>query len=100
MAYFELHPTPSFDLVFQTYFGGRQPVTSRVAQWLITRFILARARASSGLDVMVEARSNREAVKGRFDAVTVQFDELTLDTIQVTYSDTCSQYKICSRYNL
>lgn len=52
-------------------------------RWLIARFILSRAKASAGLAVEVEARSNREAVKGRFDTVSVEFEELIFDDIQV-----------------
>lgn len=67
----------------QTFFGGRQPFTSRAVRWLIARFILSRAKASAGLTVGVEARSNREAVSGRFDTVSVEFQELIFDDIQV-----------------
>lgn len=56
---------------------------SVVARWLIARCILSRARTSVGLKVEVEASSNREAVKGRFDAVTIESDELMFDNIQV-----------------
>lgn len=57
---------------------------SQVARWMITRCILARARASAGLKVQVEAGSNRDAMRGRFDSVTVECDELMFDNVQVS----------------
>ncbi|CAM9282482.1 unnamed protein product [Choristocarpus tenellus] len=72
-----LHDEPIF-------FGGRQPITSRAVEWFLTRSIQSRAKASSGLFVEVEARSNRAAMSGQWDTVAVQFDKLAFDNIQVT----------------
>lgn len=56
---------------------------SAVARWFIMRCILSRARASAGLKVEVEAANNKEALCGRLDTVSVSFDELIFDNIQV-----------------
>lgn len=58
---------------------------SHAVRWFIRRRILSVARTSSKLNVEVEARSNREAMKGRFDTVSVDFQELIFDDIQVHY---------------
>lgn len=68
---------------WQTFFGGRQPVTSRAARWFIRRAIDSRAIWYEGLKVEVEARSNREAIRGRFDTVSVEFGKMGFPTIQV-----------------
>ncbi|CAM9718638.1 unnamed protein product [Discosporangium mesarthrocarpum] len=72
-----LHDEPIF-------FGGRQPITSRVVEWFLTRSILSCAKSTAGLKVEVEAHSNRAAIGGRLDTVAVQFDELVLNKLQVT----------------
>lgn len=67
----------------QTSFGGRQPFTSHAARWFIRRCILSRAKASAALNVEVEARSNRDAMKGRWESVSVEFQEMIFEDIQV-----------------
>lgn len=67
----------------QITFGGRQPLLSYVVRWFIKRRIQARAKASAALNVEIEARSNREAMMGRFDTICVDFQELIFDDMQV-----------------
>ena len=74
---------PAFLSNRQTSFGGRQPFTSHAARWFIRRCILSRAKASAALNVAVEARSNRDAMKGRWESVSVEFQEMIFEDIQV-----------------
>lgn len=67
----------------KTFFGGRQPFTSRAARWFVRRTILSRALWTIALRVEVEARSNMEAMIGRFDTVSVEFQEMKFEKIQV-----------------
>ena len=71
-------------------FGGRQPLTSHAARWLIRRSIKSRCKASAALRVKVEARSNLGAMFGRFDTVSVEFQELIFDDVQVCITRTDS----------
>ncbi|CAM9426435.1 unnamed protein product [Scytosiphon promiscuus] len=67
-----------------TSFGGRRPFTSHAARWLIKRCIHRKAIASAALNVEVEARSNRAAMTGRWESISVDFQEMIFDDIQVT----------------
>ncbi|CAM9981794.1 unnamed protein product [Hapterophycus canaliculatus] len=67
-----------------TSFGGRRPFTSHAARWLIKRCIHRKAVASAALNVEVEARSNRAAMTGRWESISVDFQEMIFDDIQVT----------------
>lgn len=67
----------------QTFFGGRQPFTGHVARWFVKRTIRSHALWIAALYVEVEARSNMEAMIGRFDTVSVEFQQVKFKQIQV-----------------
>lgn len=58
-------------------------MTSRAARWFIRRAIAKRTKQTDKLHVEVEARSNREAMQGRLDTVSVEFEKMSFPSIQV-----------------
>ncbi|CAB1109738.1 unnamed protein product [Ectocarpus sp. CCAP 1310/34] len=65
-------------------FGGRRPFTSHAARWFIKRRILSTAKASAALNVEVEARNNRDAMRGRWESISIDFAKTIFEDIQVS----------------
>lgn len=60
---------------------------------------MSRAKQSEKLGVEVEARSNREAMQGRFDIVSVEFDKMAFPDIQVRKDKPPAVSLQCTRIN-
>lgn len=60
------------------------PLLSRFLCWFFARVITKRARLVEGLEVRVDARSNRDAMSGLLQAVGITFNHLELQNLQIS----------------
>lgn len=62
----------------------KDPLWSRFLVWFFERVITSRANLVEGLQVNVDARSNREAMSGLLQSVGITFNHLELETLQIS----------------
>lgn len=60
------------------------PLLSRFLCWFFARMIAKRARVVEGLEVSVDAKSNRDAMSGLLQAVGITFNHLELQTLRIS----------------
>lgn len=60
------------------------PLLSKFLCWFFTRMISKRARLVEGLEVSVNAKSNRDAMSGLLQAVGITFNHLELQNLQIS----------------
>lgn len=60
------------------------PLLSKFLCWFFARVITSRAKLVEGLEVRVDARSNREAMSGLLQAVGITFNHLELENLQIS----------------
>ena len=60
------------------------PLLSKFLRWFFERMITSRAKLVEGLEVSVDARSNRDAMSGLLQVVGITFNHLQLETLQIS----------------
>ncbi|KAG5176221.1 hypothetical protein JKP88DRAFT_203130 [Tribonema minus] len=60
------------------------PVTGKALSWMLAQIIYKRALRVEGLDLLVQAASNRKALSGNLKTVWCKFRTLALPAIQIT----------------
>ena len=60
------------------------PMLSKFLRWFFERMITSRAKLVEGLEVSVDARSNRDAMSGLLQVVGITFNHLRLETLQIS----------------
>lgn len=60
------------------------PLLSKFLRWFFERMITSRAKLVEGLEVSVDARSNRDAMSGLLQVVGITFNHLRLETLQIS----------------
>lgn len=60
------------------------PLLSRFLCWLLAMLITNRAKEVEGLEVQVDARSNREAMSGLLQSVGITFNHLRLESLEIS----------------
>ena len=63
---------------------GKDPLWSKFLVWFFERVITSRAQVVEGLEVNVDARSNREAMSGLLQSVGITFNHLELENLQIS----------------
>lgn len=63
---------------------SKDPLWSRFLVWFFERVITSRAVMVEGLQVCVDARSNREAMSGLLQSVGITFNHLELENLQIS----------------
>lgn len=64
--------------------ASKDPLWSRFLVWFFERVITSRAVMVEGLQVCVDARSNREAMSGLLQSVGITFNHLELENLQIS----------------
>lgn len=64
------------------------PLLSKFLCWFFARMISKRARVVEGLEVSVDAKSNRDAMSGLLQAVGITFNHLELQNLQISAGGT------------
>ncbi|CAN0396999.1 unnamed protein product, partial [Ectocarpus sp. 12 AP-2014] len=62
----------------------KDPLWSKILVWVFERAITNRAMLVEGLEVSVDARSNREAMSGLLQSVGITFNHLELENLQIS----------------
>ncbi|CAB1109384.1 unnamed protein product [Ectocarpus sp. CCAP 1310/34] len=62
----------------------KDPLWSKILVWVLERAITNRAMLVEGLEVSVDARSNREAMSGLLQSVGITFNHLELENLQIS----------------
>ncbi|CAM9280799.1 unnamed protein product [Scytosiphon promiscuus] len=62
----------------------KDPLWSRFLMWFFERAITSRAKLVEGLEVSVDARSNREAMSGLLQSVGITFNHLELENLEIS----------------
>lgn len=60
------------------------PLLSKFLCWFFARVITNRAKLVEGLEVKVDARSNRDAMSGLLQAVGITFNHLVLENVEIS----------------
>lgn len=60
------------------------PLLSKFLCWFFARMITKRAKLVEGLEVHVDARSNRDAMSGLLQAVGITFNHLVLENVEIS----------------
>lgn len=63
---------------------SKDPLWSKFLVWFFERVITSRANLVEGLQVNVDARSNREAMSGLLQSVGITFNHLELENLQIS----------------
>lgn len=63
---------------------SKDPLWSKFLMWFFERVITSRAVMVEGLQVCVDARSNREAMSGLLQSVGITFNHLELENLQIS----------------
>ncbi|CAN0097129.1 unnamed protein product [Ectocarpus fasciculatus] len=63
---------------------SKDPLWSKILVWIFERAITNRAMLVEGLEVSVDARSNREAMSGLLQSVGITFNHLELENLQIS----------------
>lgn len=63
---------------------SRDPLWTRFLVWFFERVITSRAVMVEGLQVCVDARTNREAMSGLLQSVAITFNHLELENLQIS----------------
>lgn len=63
---------------------SKDPMWSKFLVWFFERVITSRAIMVEGLQVCVDARSNREAMSGLLQSVGITFNHLELENLQIS----------------
>lgn len=64
--------------------GSGSPILSDFLCWFFSRMITKRAKLVEGLEVNVDARSNREAMSGLLQEVGITFNHLELENLRIS----------------
>lgn len=64
--------------------GSGSPILSDFLCWFFARMITKRAKLVEGLEVNVDARSNREAMSGLLQEVGITFNHLELENLRIS----------------
>jgi len=75
---------PRSSLVTTALDRRQRPFWAHVTKVVLRRAVLARARSAIGLRVDVDALSNRNALRGKMDEITMEFEQVFFDRVQVS----------------
>lgn len=64
--------------------GSGNPILSDFLRWFFARMITKRSKLVEGLEVNVDARSNREAMSGLLQEVGITFNHLELENLRIS----------------